>query len=158
MDLSGLYATVQRTWHTCRATLYAYQYFSRITIFCRVLRESRKFAGVVWQYAKFPHFLAHPVVKGGPGRNPSSNFCIHIQCPPHGLRSGCAERASITITNAEADVSSFLGTMCLLLPPVEMYRLHWLKQSGKFATTMYWETFETTCKHFLALIQRNTRH
>jgi len=25
-------------------------------------RESRKFAGAVWKYAKFLHFLAHPVV------------------------------------------------------------------------------------------------
>ena len=116
--------------------------------YCAVFRrESRKFAGEVWQYAKFRHFLANRVVKAGPPKNPINNFSIHTQCPPHGLRSSCAERASITMTNAEADVSSFLRTMWLLLP-VEMYRLHWQKQSGKVATTMYWETFETTCKYF----------
>jgi len=71
--------------------------------YCAVFRrESRKFAGEVWQYAKFRHFLANRVVKAGPPKNPINNFSIHTQCPPHGLRSSCAERASTTMTNAEA--------------------------------------------------------
>ena len=73
--------------------------------YCAVFRrESRKFAGEVWQYAKFRHFLANRVVKAGPPKNPINNFSIHTQCPPHGLRSSCAERASTTMTNAEAGI------------------------------------------------------
>jgi len=37
-------------------------FFSELQYSAAFRRESRKFAGGVWKYAKFRHFLAHPVV------------------------------------------------------------------------------------------------
>ena len=38
------------------------KFFSELQYTAAFGRESRKFAGGVWKYAKFRHFLAHPVV------------------------------------------------------------------------------------------------
>jgi len=57
-------------------------FFSELQYSAAFGRESRKFAVGVWKYAKFRHFLAHPVVLGWPGKNPSSNFSNDNQGPP----------------------------------------------------------------------------
>ena len=57
-------------------------FFSELQYSAAFGRESRKFAGGVWKYAKFRYFLAHPVVLGWPGKNPSSNFSNDTQDPP----------------------------------------------------------------------------
>ena len=58
------------------------KFFSELQYSPAFRRESRKFAGGVSKYAKFRHFLAHPVVERGPGKNPSSNFSNDTQATP----------------------------------------------------------------------------
>jgi len=39
------------------------KFFSELQYSAAFGRESRKFAGGVWKYAKFRHFLAHPRIQ-----------------------------------------------------------------------------------------------
>ena len=62
VDLRGLYAKVYETWHYVYSNHLCLTIFSELEYSAAFGRESRKFAGGVWKYAKFHHFLAYPVV------------------------------------------------------------------------------------------------
>jgi len=63
VDLRRLYAKVHETWHHCiEQPSVLNKFFSELQYAAAFGRQSRKVAGRVWKYAKFRHFLAHPVV------------------------------------------------------------------------------------------------
>ena len=53
---------VHETWHHVYSNHLCLTRFFRITIFCHIRTWEQKVCGWGWKYAKFRHFLAHPVV------------------------------------------------------------------------------------------------